>query len=268
MSQRKWLYSCTMRIFKLTIIVLIVFSTINQAFAISHADLKIWLATKECKDAHKVRYVAGDPDDGSYTTINSIPGYDSIALYVTPKYRTTMLNGANEKTLKEIQKLKDQITKELAKGKDLSKLQTKLSEAEKNLYIVPAWDNGENLMVVLIPGVSERFTLSAPPASYLSAAKPVRHSVLDNKRQLVCESLSPQIKTFSEEDKQYLKGVYSITFNKGENYGYIVKYDKDCFLSAAAFQERIDYKSAKYNNFFTHFYGISTKTKDAIKLDY
>jgi hypothetical protein len=234
----------------------------NSVLAEIKAPDPLWQILRTSRgDGHKIRYVAGDKDDGSFLV--SLPyqvpqRFDSYKLYITPKYRATMLDKANQRVNKKIAKINEKIMKAKSKNKDTTKLRLKLENKKQDLYKAPQWDSNEDLSIL-------HFARSVM-GNYVPG-KPIKHLILTKKDQLVCRPIDTQELNWSKEDKKYISSVYGYIPHKVANFALLVRYQARCITTNKAFKEILLFDSVTFDEDFAHAYGIPSYTKNAIKAD-
>ncbi len=246
-------------------LLLVILALTSFDYARAAYEAKVGENLKLERDTHKVEFIAGDVDDGSYSILynqSQIAGYTyatdsyifygSEKIYVTPKYRNDRLTEANKSTLKKLAKYQETIEKYKNKNNKLEKAIAKKDQEEKNLLVVQPFDSGEKLQILI-----------------LSPAKVVEHSFTDYKKNLVCAPLSQKRFKLNDADRKYLKEVYSIKYFDQRKEIFVAEYDPNCFLKEDANQEKIIYKSKSYDSYFSHYYDNSfIKNKIPIKEDF
>ncbi|MDD9898376.1 MAG: hypothetical protein OXU45_05170 [Candidatus Melainabacteria bacterium] len=245
----------------LAILVLAVFGSWSSALAEIKPPNPLWQKVRVQKDAHQVKFIAGDEDDGSFyvsVPYNVPTNFDSYKLYITPQYRSQKLAVANRRINKKINKLEAKIKKNKSKKKDTAKLEKKLVERKQDLYQPPSWDQSNDLTILHFARKSG--------FGYLPG-KPVRHLLLTNKDKLVC--VPKEIKSFklSKDDRHYLIMVYGTYPHKKTNDAFIARYKPECIISQNAFKEVLKFNSVSYDQDFFQSYGVSKYTKAAIRED-
>ena len=219
----------------------------------SCAKRDIWLMSELGKDPHQVKYKAGSGVDGRYMTYVH---FDSTKIYITPEYRKAKLALANTRANKSIAKLEKKLQKAKLKGKDLTKLTEQLNRERSSLVHALPWDNTGNISILFLPD----------PVRDDSAAPrmPARHSILDERRNLVCKPSTQKTMYLEESEQDYVKKVYGAKVRKLAPYALLVEYEAKCFLNGDAFQEKLEFDPAVGNRTFGHYYGLYEEIKELV----
>lgn len=233
----------------------------NLAIAEIKPPNPLWqILSTNRKDAHKMKYVAGDPDEGSFTVMlpYNVPNFDSFKIYISPKYRDSRLDLANRLVTKKINKLKAKMNKKKSKNEDITKLQDKLSKLERDLYKPAEWDNSKDLSILFFPKGMGKYL----------PGRPIKHFILTKEDKLVCKPVKTEELTLSLEDKKYISKIYGYIPSKAANYALQVIYNPLCITSKLAYKEALLFDSVSFDEDFAHVYGIPSYTKNTIRADF
>lgn len=162
---------------------------------------------------------------------------DSHMLYmITPQFREARLAKFNKKPLKRRAKL-------AKKGLSAAEMKEMLKDAKYSLYESPSWDNGKDVIALVLRLDNKDLMHSNKSPSDIN--------LLTGKKQSACNGSQAKKIKLTKKDKDYLNTLYNIDPHDEDWNALVKSYPADCFAKkkdkVKNFRVVFDYNGQKVN---------------------